>query len=206
MARPPDADSAKTYDRILAAALAEIRAAELPTEISMRQVAEGAGVSLGTLQYYFAKKADLLEACLDDYHHRLQAVVKGLMESAFASDPPLAGRKLIEPAVRAFYRFTRENRGLLHLRLITNVMNGEMPERRRNSMMSHQIGAAVSVLSPQVAVASGDIALSVQLFAVGLTRVALMSEDEREALMGTTDEASFEDFLVRMAFRLLDTE
>jgi len=203
VARPPNADSAQTYDQILSAALAEIGATDPPTKVSVRKVAERAGVSLGTLQYYFKKKDDLLEACLDDYYQRLRQIVTELMQTAVASDPPLAGRAFIEPAVRAFHRFTRENRGLLHLRLITNVVNGELPERRRNSMLGQQLGSAVKRIAPGVGIPNEDIALTVQLFAISLSRVALMSDDERELLMGSTDDQVHEDFLVRMAFRML---
>lgn len=206
MARPPDADSAKTYDQILAAALAEIAETDPPTKVSVRKVAERAGVSLGTLQYYFQKKDDLLEACLDDYYQRLRGLAKELMQTAVTSDPPLAGRAFVEPAVRAFHRFTRENRGLLHLRLITNVINGELPERRRNSMLGQQLGSAVKLIAPGVGIPTEDIALTVQLFAIGLSRVALMSDDERELLMGSTDDDVHEDFLVRLAFRVLQLE
>jgi len=204
--RPPDADSAKTYDAILAAALREIDATDPPTGISVRKVAERAGVSLGTLQYYFAKKADLLEACLDDYHERLRGLATSLMQKALGSDPPLAGRAFVETVVRAFHRFTRENRGLLHLRIITNVVNGELPERRRNSMLGQQLGSAVKVLAPDVGIPAEDIALTVQVFAIGLSRVALMSDDEREMVMGSTDDEVHEDFLVRMACRLLQVD
>jgi AcrR family transcriptional regulator len=206
VARPPDADSAKTYDQILAAALREIDATDPPTGISVRKVAERAGVSLGTLQYYFGKKVDLLEACLDDYHERLREVATTLMQTALASDPPLVGRAFVEPAVRAFHRFARENRGLLHLRLITNVVSGELPERRRTSMLDQKLGSAVKLLAPGVGIPEEDIALTVQIFAIGLSRVALMSDDEREVLMGSTDDEVHEDFLVRMAFRLLQLE
>ncbi len=129
-----------------------------------------------------------------------------LVQMAHASDPPLGGREFIEPAVRAFHRFTRDNRGLLHLRLITNVVNGELPERRRNAMMGQQLGAAVKVIAPRVGIPTEDIALTVQLFAISLSRVALMSDEERKVLLGSTDDETHEDFLVRLAFRMLQIE
>ena len=44
-------------------------------------MAAGAGVSVGTVQYYFSSKEALLEGCLDGYHDRLREAAMGAMSS-----------------------------------------------------------------------------------------------------------------------------
>ena len=61
MARPVDADSARTYDSIVRAALDVLAEAGLPERLSMRKVAAAAEVSPGTIQSYVGSKRDLLE-------------------------------------------------------------------------------------------------------------------------------------------------
>ncbi len=203
MARPPDADSAETYDRILQAAVDEIRTASPPTAISMRKVAERAEFSLGTLQYYFPKKDTLLEACLDEYHQRMKALGARLITEALSAKPPRTGRALIEPPIRAFYRFVREEPSLLQLRLITNTVSGELPAHRRMPMLGSLIGSAAKVLAEHVGIEAEDIPLTVQAVSLALTRFALMSDEEREVLAGTTDDTRFEEYLVAMSMRML---
>ena len=206
MARPPEADSAETHDRILAAAIAEVHASDPPTSLSMRKVAERAEVSLGTLQYYFPKKTDLFEGCLDEYHRRLSALGAQLIQEALAADPPRRGRALIEPAIREYFRFVSGEGALLHLRLIINTLEGELPPRRRAPMLGSLIGGAAEVVAPHVGIAVEEIPMTIQLLSQALTRFALMSDEERLVLSGSKDDRACEDFLVRAALRLLAME
>ena len=94
ISRPVDADSAKTYDAIVEATLRVLERVG-PEQVSMRKVASEADCSLGTLQYYFVSKSELLEACLDGYYERLSQVAPQLLSSVGDRQ----GRDLIEHTV-----------------------------------------------------------------------------------------------------------
>ncbi len=71
MARPLNADSRETQERIVAAARALLEEGG-PAAVSVRRVAESANLSAGTVRYYFATQEDLLvEACINDYYDQL---------------------------------------------------------------------------------------------------------------------------------------
>ena len=65
MARRAHGDSAETFDAIVGAAK-QVLAEQGANELSLRRVAQVAGLSLGTVQYYFSSKDKLVETCLDE--------------------------------------------------------------------------------------------------------------------------------------------
>ncbi|MEM9074419.1 MAG: TetR/AcrR family transcriptional regulator [Myxococcota bacterium] len=203
MARPRDADSAKTYERIVAAALEEVRASTPRNAISMRKVAERAELSLGTIQYYFERKEDLLEACLNGFYERLgQVAVRVIQETASGSVP--AGRPTTENAVRTFYRFVCEEHALIELRLVTNAMRGELHPQRQPDFLGDIIGEAARAAAKHVQVDELDTRMATQAISSTLVRFALMSESERRFLTGKdTSDEEFEELVIRMACRLV---
>lgn len=64
MSRPRAADSVQTHGRIVAAMRASIGETN-KASMSLRAVARRAGVSLGTISYYFPTRAALLQAALE---------------------------------------------------------------------------------------------------------------------------------------------
>jgi len=203
MARPPDADSAETYERILDAALDEVCATVPRNGISMRKVATRAGVSLGTLQYYFEHKTGLLEACLDAYYERLDALGRSLVAQA-AQEPEGDVSVLVAHAVRSFYDFIHAERPLIELRRVTNALRGE--PHRSDRFLSHVIAAAAEALTPRVALSSADLRLSILSAEAIIVRMALIGDNEREALTGLTGDeadAAIRTHAVTAALRLL---
>src|SRR5690606_2144803 len=117
--------------------------------ISMRAVAERAGVSLGTLQYYFVSKDALLEACLEGYYERLGVLVAEVFAYTSAhADKPI--RELVRHAMLEHYRFVCRERALVELRLITNALRGELHPQRQAQYMVQVFGNAAKVISPRV--------------------------------------------------------
>ncbi len=205
MARPTDADSAETHERILAAARDEVRSTIPRNGISMRKVAERAGVSLGTLQYYFETKAGLLEACLDAYHRRLQ-VLGGELIAHAARQPPDQIREFIEHAMRQSFRFVRAEKALIELRLLTNALQGELHPRRQHLFMKQVMSTGAKALAPKVGLDEIELRLTVQSLISMLLRMALLSPGERESLTGQKGadaEAIVEAHVVDAALRLL---
>jgi AcrR family transcriptional regulator len=98
MARPKNADSQDTWNRIIAAARQE------PThdeggglDGSMRQVALISGVSLGTTHHYFPTKESLLEGCLDACYAALRELAGELAEGLSQGTRENARQLLFSP-------------------------------------------------------------------------------------------------------------
>ncbi len=202
VSRPVDADSAATFDRILGAAL-EVLAETTPrTSVSVRKVAERAGVSLGTLQYYFENKERLLEACLDGYYQSLAELTQRVL-AELASAPVPVGEATIRRTMGEFFTFVRQHRALLELRLATNAMRGELAPERQSEFMGTVIREAASVLEPHVEIDHQEMRLTIQLVATSIIRMALLSPGERIALTGSDDEGAIQEFVERAACRLI---
>jgi len=57
------------------------------SKFSMRNVADGAGVSLANLQYYFPRREDLVHAMFEDIGQRYQIASQHVVESQAAKSP-----------------------------------------------------------------------------------------------------------------------
>lgn len=201
MARPKDADSEQTVERIVAAALALLAEDGDPTGLSLRAVAERAGVTKSTIGYYFGSKDELLETCLDGYYHRLAALGARLMQ-----DTESVGRERIESGALELYRFVRRERALIALRLSTNSLRGELHPRRQSAVLAQLVRQAGQWLTRHVEVDAFDATLSIQAMASITSRFALMTDLEIEALTGKSgDEGreAVEGYVVRAARRLV---
>ncbi len=204
MARPKDADSAATYEAIIAAALELLATVDKPSQLSMRRVAQEADVSLGTVQYHFPNKDALVEACLDGYHDRMNALAQGLIVAA--ADPDTRRDDFIAHAVRELYRFVRRERAAVALRLATNVAKGELAPERQEPVMGALVTEAARALEPFVAVSELDVRLSIQAMATVVVRFAGLSDGEISALTeleGTAAREAIEEFCVRAGCRLV---
>lgn len=198
MARPKDADSAETWNRIVSAARRELF--ETPggqTEVSMRQVAAAAGVGVGTIQYYFPTKESLLEACLDAYYLALDAIVRELSAAAASAVDP---RGFIEDAVRRLYRFVVSERPHLMVRAKTNAQRGGLPPERRGDLQ--QLGR---LLSPLLGIDSEETALTIQTMSAVMMQYAVLGDDDvvrTTGRSGAEGRRILEDHTVRVALRL----
>ena len=204
MGRPKDADAAATYDSIVAAALALLAEVDNPSQVSMRKVGVRADVSLGTIQYHFANKDALLEACLDGYYERLGALVQGIIVGA--NDPSTNRDTFVAESVRVMYRFVRRERAALTLRMLTNTTQGELHPKRQSEFLGPILAAGTDALRPFANVADLDLRLSIQAMATMLMRFALLSETEVANITGLeSSEArdAVEEYVVRAACRLV---
>ena len=204
MARPKDADAAGTYDSIVAAALALLAEVDNPSQVSMRKVAVRADVSLGTIQYHFANKDALLEACLDGYYERLSALVQGIIVEA--NDPSTNRDTFVGESARLMYRFVRRERAALTLRMLTNTTQGELNPKRQSEFLGSFIALGAAALRPFADVEDLDLRLSIQGMSTMLMRFALLSDTEIANVTGLeADEArgEVEEYVVRAACRLV---
>ena len=202
MTRPIEADSAKTYDAIVDAALSVLDAVGKPSALSLRKVAAQAELSLGTVQYYFRSKAELLEACLDGYYGRMSALVGDLI----VAGAELEGAQYIEHNTRELFRWARRERGLIKLRMLTNAERGELHPKRQADFMGTLLEQAAQQLLPHVQVGLPDTRLAIQSVSSIVARFALFTDSEIRLLTGAAGAEArdaVEDYVVRAARRLL---
>ncbi len=200
MARPTNADSAQTYDQIVRAVLEVLEETGIH-KLSVRAVAARAGVSTGTVQYYFVSKDELLEACLDEYYERLSEEGRQLLALV-----PTDGRDIIEMGARRLFRFAVRERRLVELRLAMNSSQGQLHPRRQPEFMGTLIRSVAKALAPHVEVSEGDTRLAVQAMAFMVVRFALLTDSEMMELCDAEGEEGrkvVEDFVVRSARRLI---
>lgn len=202
MVRPKDADSERTTALILDAAL-QLISETASTELQLRAIAKRAGVSTGTISYYFGSKEELIEACFDSYYARLTEQSREMI-GTFQSRTDSA--ELIEHAGRAFFRFAHAERRILFLRQRTNIARGELHPRRQQEFMGFLIRDVALVIAPHVGLPPAEVRITVQALVAILMRFALMSDPEMEAITDHTGDegrALLEGFAGRAARRLL---
>ena len=208
MGRPTNADSAVTWDRIVVAAQAEIFENDdgMP-DVSLRRVASAAGVSLGTVHYYFLTKEALLEACLDGYYERLAALVGELLTLGAARTPETkAPRDVVSHAVRRIYRFACQERAFLRLRMATNATRGQFHPERQAQIVGPVLDTVVATLGPLVALDADEVRLVVQTVTYVVVRYALASPADLGFITGLGDGVAaerVEEHVVAVATRLL---
>lgn len=201
MPRPKDADKATTWNRIVSAARRELfeTPGGLP-DVSVRQVATRAGVSLGTIQYYFPTKELLLEACLDDYYVALDLLVRELVSAAggAGADP----HTFVENAARRLYRFVLSERPQLMLRAVTNAQRGALQAERQGAYFDQ----LSTFLSPILGIDAAETRLTLQTMSFVMMQYAVLGEVDVVRIAGQGGEAgrrALEDHVVRAALRLV---
>lgn len=203
MARAKDADSEQTFRTIVDTTLEMLQEAGTETP-SLREVAQRAKLSLGTIHYYFDNKEELLEACLDGYYARL--VKLGQELATQTSEQGLVGREMVEHVARSLYRFVCQERALVAVRIRTNARRGELHPRRQPDFMGAIIEQAATILGPHIEVDALDARLSVQALSTTMVRFALLSDEELTwvtGLQGAAAREVLEDYIVRAARRLV---
>lgn len=207
MARPKNADPARTYDAILDATRSLVTRSDNPGSISLRAVAKEAGVSMGTVQYYFETRAALLEACLDTYYERMGEQVSNLAtrfrEAEASSDPA----PLVREAARTLYRFARAERDNVVLRQALVVERGELPAQRRIHDQGPALRAGAEVVARRLGRPTSEVKMLIQTLVFAGSRYATLTDDELEVIVGKRraegGEEAIEDHLAEVAMRCL---
>ncbi|MFO0562598.1 MAG: TetR/AcrR family transcriptional regulator [Polyangiales bacterium] len=204
MARRPNADSARTVDAIISAALALLNESRRVDDLSLRQVAQRANVGLSTVQYYFSTRDALLDACLDGYHQRLVALAKEVSESLAQTSGDR--RIFLEHVVRRFFRFARSEKTLIQLRVSTTLTHREQRTLARDELGAMIIREAANVLAPHTGASVAETRFAIHSMSALIVRSALASDVEVKTLTDLPmPEAidAIEDQLVRAGMQLL---
>ena len=170
---------------------------------SLRSVAARAGVSLGTIHYYFRSKEELLEACLDGYYDRLGELASRLLRLSGEAEE---GRDFVEQAAAELYDFGYRQRAMLALRMMTNAQRGQLHPRRQEEFMGQLSLHAARGLQAHVEVDELDARFAVQAAASMVVRFALLSDSELSCLTdlkGEEARVAARDYVIRAIRRLV---
>ena len=217
MPRPVQADAERTRRTIVGVASPLFAQGGL-RGVSMREVARGVGLSLGTVQYHFRTKDTLYAACLDDALAGLGrgvapigVLLDGLAREATAgATGPDAPEALVADLVRRGFVLARQQPEALRLIMRPVIETGALDPRWRTAGLAPYLEKSAHALARLTGRPSVRVRMDLQsLTALGM-RYALSTADDLRRLgalpVETTDEeavATFADHLADVARRLL---
>ena len=115
--------------------------------LSVRRVASKAGVSMGTLRYYFESQDTLKEACLEEYHEMLLALEH---EMAGEIRHAVSPRDAVSRAISAIFSILSRYPALHRLRVEKSVSCGELTSARRQFYREPFINTAAALIAPHL--------------------------------------------------------
>ena len=201
MARPVGADAETTRKRVLDSA-ALLFAQKGEGQTSMRQIAGGAGVSLGTVHHYFGSKARLYEACIEAMYEKLSLMRESLAEQVSQAAEP---RDVLEEAMRTAFRFTREHQSAVRLIMRDVVDVGEVDPEKRQRFVGPSISEAIAILQPILGWSELEVRLMLQSLINTLVRYAISTEAELAHMTGLPAKdalVAVEEHLVQLAWTM----
>lgn len=204
MARPKDADPAATRRHILQCACDLL--ANSDEAFSLRAVARSADVSIGALQYHFADKQTLIDACIDtvyDTFKELAPTMGAKLASAKSSE------EFLDQAVRFGFRYSRENQPFIRILEASIVKNGGLDLTRHKSVQEPFLRAASQLLAANVSNPPGDMELRLNSVVTLIGRYAILQESALASMFtpieGQTVIEAVEEHLVSMTQTILST-
>ncbi|MEL6342803.1 MAG: helix-turn-helix domain-containing protein [Myxococcota bacterium] len=205
MARPANADAARTQRRILDSALT-LFSQRGARGASIRAIAAQAGVSVGMINHYFGSKDGLYDACLDAMYAELSALQAPLM-AAVADGADVADA--IRQAVVAGYGFARQHPVELRLLQREILAHGALSPRRQRDTQAPFLEQAPAVLAAALMKPPADMRLALQSLVMLISRYALSNDDELALFTQNAADPhqAVVDHLIELADRLfgLDT-
>ncbi|MEZ4369167.1 MAG: TetR/AcrR family transcriptional regulator [Polyangiaceae bacterium] len=179
--RPKNADPAATQEAILSAAMSIVGESG-PTALSLRGVARKAGLSTGTVSYYFSSLDALCEACLDGHYDRMRALAQKHMLRLADATPA----QVTADAARELYRFGIAERPILLLQLSRLAEHGGHTDQRRDNHHRNMMrNVATSV--------GTDTWLKIQSLVFAAARYVCLSEEDLLLFTGATTLAEAHD-------------
>lgn len=186
------ATPAHSVDRIVDAVLALLERGT-PQGLSYRRIAERAGLSSGTVAYYFPTRTSLLELGLEEHHRFVASFVGRLKRASF----PSAGQ-FVRMVVRHSFRRRGENR----LQILSWAEQYQFPAgrlARMSQLLERAAGDPWSTSFSQM-----ERRVIIQSLAYGVQRFAALSDEELVALVGASDPEKARDAVVETMGRLGD--
>lgn len=180
MARPTGANAELTRSRILDSA--SVHFAQLGLGgVSVRDIARGAGVSLGMVHHYFGSKDELYQACVSSMYEELHGMRAELMTRLKSSS---SVEDLIHDAVRVSFRFAREHQTSIRLLMRTVVEHGELGPVQQQALQLPFLEEISGALANASGKSRTELRLAAQSTTFLVSRYALSSDHELRVLTG----------------------
>ena len=203
MARPVNANAEETRNKILAAA-SELFAAGGFEGTSVRQIANGAGVSLGMIRHYFGSKDGLYQACIA-LAYGIYKQLGSEVDSALSAGGSPAD--VLESAVRNGFRYGVVHRASMKLTLWTLMESDNFRSELGDREMLPFINRLADTLADLLNVPRGEVALKIRTVIFLVSRYATADHGEMAELLGQSGagaetERALEDHLADVTRRL----
>ena len=186
-----------TKKRLLAVAL-EIVDSEGVSGLTIRKIAERAGVTVSVVHHHYLNKQGLVDACKTTFFDGLAPIVGGIVAGVATRPLP----QTIERAVREIWSYARSHVALVRVVAADAAADGQLIEEYRSYEDRPFLAAATSVLAPALGLSDQATRARVHSMGVLVTRFAVSTGAELMALLGASaDTASqcAEDELVAIA-------
>ncbi len=200
MARPVNANAAETKTRILENA-SRLFAEQGLGQVSIRQIAKEAEVSLGMVHHYFGSKDELYEACIESMYTELLLLRETLVAEALAGG---SVSELIDRAVRAGFRFARAHQPAVRLVMRAVVDKGMLDEARQESFQKPFLDQASVALGALLGKEPQPLRLVLQSLNFIVVRYALGRLEELTLIAGVPASRS-KEALARVEAHLVET-
>ncbi len=183
--RKKDADSAATISRIREAVMEVLKISQPRDAFSIRDVAQRANLSPGTVTYYFATKEDILRDVLVEHTARLNASIAGLMQRnrEFENDVVF-----LEAVIGEMYAFAMRERLYMELVALLDAQQNTLSKEIRSGARLH-IKAAAMALGPRVNLEPKALEVALWACQSWIVKMATMSEEDLEEYFGDGEEA-----------------
>tara|TARA_B100001750_G_scaffold237761_1_gene243366 strand:+ start:3926 stop:4534 length:609 start_codon:yes stop_codon:yes gene_type:complete len=161
--------------------------------LSYRTIARKAGLSSGTVSYYFASRAALLEAALDRHHARVAELLSPFLDKAGLGPGPLA---------RRLTKYAFANQGDIRLRLSAWVESWSLPATRRANV--DQVLRRIGERFPLDRWTKEEQRVIVQSLGWGAQRFAALTDEELCIYVGVDDPAEAQRIVVETMGKLAE--
>ena len=193
--------SKQTSERILEIALSVLASGGLDA-VTVRRVADGAGVSVSVVHHHFGSKQGLLDACKTDFYTRAFELIVSVIQEAEGKPP----RETLDLLMRDLFSFSRNNLGVLRLLARDILADGRLIKPFRGYDRRPFFKIADNLIGPSLGLTTELARVRLQAVSVLLVRFAVSTDDDLEALLGYSGDAAIaaaEDHVVAMTQLLL---
>jgi AcrR family transcriptional regulator len=178
MARPVNANAEQTKRRILQAA-SELFADHGFDGTSVRQIAGGAGVSLGMIRHYFGSKEGLYRACIASAYEIYQHLGMQIRDGVRRGGNPA---EVVEEAVRTGFKFALDNRASYKLTLWSLMDSDTWRNELTDQAMLPFIVDVARAIAEVTGEPIGELAFRVRTMIFLVSRYATADLDEMAIL------------------------
>ncbi len=172
-------DAKHAVDRILDAVRTLLDESGIHS-LTYREVAKTAGMSAGTVAYYFSSRGALREAALERHHDRVQEILQPLLDAKrtpVVEDGP--------SVVKMMVHYAFQNRSEIRLRLATWAAAWMLPAARREQVDGLLSRIAGIEWSADWSVEERRIVTRCMVF--GAQHLAALNDEDLFRLVGTDD-------------------